>query len=927
LSSYYSHFRFVVQEIQATNDGILAIQGIKYFGTPAPSGLEDGHLTLGKALTLPRVSGHPAGAETPRAESLVIHYDTTVDSVVSGSTVVDISGTGVNGTLTNGAAYSSTDRALTFDGVNDYVSGTLNNPAGAWVHSVSCWYKPLSTTEGVVWAVGTNALSKQIAINNYNGTIKYYIYGCDAISSPTTTFTTNKWHHIVAVFRNSETTAGGGVLTGRDVYIDGVKQTMTAVNTQVALNLNADTTFRLANQYNSLYNHGSISNFKLWNVALTAEEVAAEYALGRTGKSINLTDTSLCLGGTVPRAQLDVRGSALVGGNVGIGTDSPSHKLTVRAASGDAEVHIQAQGNGSNGAIIYFNGSATNQRKCAILSSPINSWCKQDLHFCHNTSQNYDDVTIADSKMVIKNTGRVGIGTTSPIGNLHIKQNQNDYWIQGAGIRIEPNQTGPTWGMIVSTFGAGSGGLYFGVTNDGGSSYTDMAYLSHVTAVNQLDFTGQHRSFIDDVPYTEYDNLEGLIVSANKNKYFDINEDITTGANAIQISQSLPLVSLSTKEKDKACFGVISGSEDPEKREYEQGTFVSVVQKQKGDRRAFINSVGEGAMWVTDINGPLESGDYITTSNVAGYGQKQDSEFLANYTVAKITMDCDFDPVTQPVQRIIKELANVNYWVKTTVSNVSVEEYSNLAEENRTTEDETYYTKDVQRKYTYKPTVTVTAEDQWDDVSVWPSDVTYAEWSNLEANVQNTYTLTYTQNDFESMRYEKTTVSNVTSEDEWDAVHIEPPTVTYAEYSNLEANVQNTFTLTYTKSVTTTTSAAYYSNLTAEDQELYTAVYLKTVTEDADADTEGADAHVRTIYKKIEREETKEERDDEEWVLDVREELENALDEHGQLQWEDHPTETEKAYKIRYLDASGQQTDEANCVHKAAFVGVTYHCG
>ena len=39
-------------------------------------------------------------------------------------------------------------------------------------------------------------------------------------------------------------------------------------------------------------------------------------------------------------------------------------------------------------------------------------------------------------------------------------------------------------------------------------------------------------------------------------------------------------------------------------------------------------------------------------------------------------------------------------------------------------------------------------------------------------------------------------------------------------------------------------------------------MYVKTVTETVDADTEGADAHARTIYKKIVREETKEQRDD-----------------------------------------------------------------
>src|SRR6056300_1029060 len=121
-STAYKYFRIV----GTTIDSGARLEGKSWrlFGTPAPSSLEDGHLTLGKALTLPRVSGHPAGAETPRAESLVVHYDTTVDSVVSGSTVVDISGTGNNGTL-NGAAYSSTDPALTFDGVNDYVSGSI----------------------------------------------------------------------------------------------------------------------------------------------------------------------------------------------------------------------------------------------------------------------------------------------------------------------------------------------------------------------------------------------------------------------------------------------------------------------------------------------------------------------------------------------------------------------------------------------------------------------------------------------------------------------------------------------------------------------------------------------------------------------------------------------------------------------------------
>src|SRR6056300_132594 len=114
-----------------------------------------------------------------------------------------------------------------------------------------------------------------------------------------------------------------------------------------------------------------------------------------------------------------------------------------------------------------------------------------------------------------------------------------------------------------------------------------------------------------------------------------------------------------------------------------------------------ISAVGEGAIWVVNTAGSLESGDYITTSNVAGYGQKQDSEFLANYTVAKITMDCDFEPATQPIQRIKR-------------SNVIETHYTGMVP--------------VIRGVPYEfVTTTVTADDAWSNVFITPSDITYAE--------------------------------------------------------------------------------------------------------------------------------------------------------------------------------------------------------
>ena len=56
--------------------------------------------------------------------------------------------------------------------------------------------------------------------------------------------------------------------------------------------------------------------------------------------------------------------------------------------------------------------------------------------------------------------------------------------------------------------------------------------------------------------------------------------------------------------------------------------------------------MGEGGIWVSNLNGNLSNGDYITSSTASGLGQKQDDDILHNYTVAKITQDCDFSSST-----------------------------------------------------------------------------------------------------------------------------------------------------------------------------------------------------------------------------------------------------------------------------------------
>ncbi len=52
--------------------------------------------------------------------------------------------------------------------------------------------------------------------------------------------------------------------------------------------------------------------------------------------------------------------------------------------------------------------------------------------------------------------------------------------------------------------------------------------------------------------------------------------------------------------------------------------------------------LGDGHILVCSEGGNIEVGDYICSSNTAGYGMKQDDDLLHNYTVAKATQAVDW---------------------------------------------------------------------------------------------------------------------------------------------------------------------------------------------------------------------------------------------------------------------------------------------
>ena len=108
------------------------------------------------------------------------------------------------------------------------------------------------------------------------------------------------------------------------------------------------------------------------------------------------------------------------------------------------------------------------------------------------------------------------------------------------------------------------------------------------------------------------------------------------------VSESFSGVRLSCESSDKTVYGVIARTpwlpEEEDWRDFPSGQYAVTV-----------NSLGNGRVWVTNISGDIEAGDYITSSNIPGFGELQSDDILHNYTVAKAVETINWDLVTDVI--------------------------------------------------------------------------------------------------------------------------------------------------------------------------------------------------------------------------------------------------------------------------------------
>ena len=153
----------------------------------------------------------------------------------------------------------------------------------------------------------------------------------------------------------------------------------------------------------------------------------------------------------------------------------------------------------------------------------------------------------------------------------------------------------------------------------------------------------------------------GLVVIAT-GRYCSLLEETVKPRQIdnITVDKALPTIELCTKRRDKRVFGVVSAPDNLIEAEVSRGEDGKPARKLGGKKRrvfkqgAFatcapydtdrveINSLGEGAVWVCARGGDFENGDLITTSDLAGYGERQEEPYVCGWTLGKITCDVDW---------------------------------------------------------------------------------------------------------------------------------------------------------------------------------------------------------------------------------------------------------------------------------------------
>ena len=203
------------------------------------------------------------------------------------------------------------------------------------------------------------------------------------------------------------------------------------------------------------------------------------------------------------------------------------------------------------------------------------------------------------------------------------------------------------------------------LSNDANSGLLDLVFRSSGGAVVRfvddfrpglLDFTAQHRCVLRSSSSTL---RPGMIVSAtgdfrgssSSSSSSSSNNNIIGSAFAEPTAdEAVPIVEVSSVSNDTRAFGVLSdvnfGEGGVSTYRFGNLAFEKAPPDpvEEGARWVVVNAAGEGGILACDLGGPIRNGDLLTTAGCPydGSAMRQAEPWVAAYTVAKATCDCDF---------------------------------------------------------------------------------------------------------------------------------------------------------------------------------------------------------------------------------------------------------------------------------------------
>jgi len=272
--------------------------------------------------------------------------------------------------------------------------------------------------------------------------------------------------------------------------------------------------------------------------------------------------------------------------------------------------------------------------------------------------------TNGSSRLTVETTtGDIGIGDTTPSYRLDVKDTTNTSYIAQFDSTSTSNDTD---GIRLDIGGNSSSyaGYFFYLVARASSGLKSGAWVSDGDGTSSIEytFTGTHDAAFESSDIA----VPGMIVEATGEVWV---KNTDTSKNVFSYHTALPYTRLTSTNGSKAVFGVINIDmlkwlmeeehdgegkiPNPNRGGLARGVFPGLVENnplKENHQAVQVMSVGEGTVWVTNINGNIENGDLIESSSVPGYGRLQDDDIMRSKTVAKCTQDIDWESVTDTIE-------------------------------------------------------------------------------------------------------------------------------------------------------------------------------------------------------------------------------------------------------------------------------------